>query len=687
MADLYAFVSLVAVLGTAFLLTRAVRPRGYVEAALWLTLWTTTLIVLLGYAVSERHVLREVHWWALGSVLALGLLVLTIAAVPALRAQCFRPLRMPCQLEAIMQHADKQQFSTRVLIGLALVVALVSLGNLLLILGTEPSNYDALSYHISRIAVFLQANTLNYYGSNYWGEVVHPKVATVLMLYTFLVSGQQINMVQLVQYLAYFVTIVAIYGITRHLGATRQASLFAALLFGLLTITIAEAASAQNDLVMAAMIACTTFGLVAYRTWRTPKYLVLAALAFALAAGVKATAASFAPSLAVLAIWAVWPQPGRGPQTARHLAVALAALAGWVALITLPAGYLGTQQHFGNALGPADVRKTHAFGHMPPAQLLQFGQLNLARYAIEFVGLDGMPGVLGIDRAHTAILHGLCRGAHTLGLDVTGPQGARRTLGAHDSLVCSEDRSYWGILGILLIWPVVLFTLFAPGRPWPARLFALATLIAFVAQAFLSPYDWYRGRYFMTVAIFALPTLAFIFPPQRRWLRGALAVVLVLGGVSALTATCSRQGSWIVPLYAKGKWIAPTYTYDRSMQLTRQASDFRLLAFDSLVPEDAVIAVDSYREIPITIFYGDRFSRRIIAISPSVQKPKRLPIPPEAYALVYDDASPYYQPGDIPICQSKTRLLGTIYLRLLHPTEKDRATIQLFGGDPNIMCP
>lgn len=685
MAGILGLLSLVALVATALLLMRAVRPRGYVEAALWYALFLSALIVVLGYTVSELHVLSDLRWWTVGSLLVCAATVLVCRSRPALRAACFRPLQMPRRLETVIQQADKTQFSTRVLIGLAIIVALVALGNFILILGAQPSTYDVVSYHISRIGFYLQANTLNYYDTNFWAEVAHPKIATVLMLYAYLVLHEAYNMMALVQYGAYLLTMVALYGITRHLGASRQGSLFAALLFSLLTIVIAEAATGQNDMVMTAFIAGTVYGCVAYRQTRALRYLVLAALAFALAAGVKSSVAAFVLPLALIAGWAVWPTPTAGKAPARHIGIALLALVLWGCVLTLPSGYLGNLQHYGHPVGTAAMRKEHAFEGRSAGDILRYGGMNVVRYAIEFTGLDGLPPMFGFDTLHQRIMHHWVGVAATVGLNVATEDGGRRVLGENDPIACSEDRSFWGILGVLLIWPVVLWTLLAPGRPGPARLFALAAVISFLAQAYMSPYDWYRGRYFITTAIFALPALGFIFPPRARVFRAALAAVLILGGISAFSATVIRQGTLMIPINVDGAWYS-TLLLDRMSQLTRQAPDFNMLPYFALVPEDGTVAIDSTREIPNLFFFGDSFSRTLVPISPYNRPPHSLPIPDDADALIYDDESPYRRPGDIVLVQSEYATLGTLYLRILHPTEEQAPYIVSFGGDPALMA-
>jgi hypothetical protein len=71
----------------------------------------------------------------------------------------------------------------------------------------------------------------------------------------------------------------------------------------------------------------------------------------------------------------------------------------------------------------------------------------------------------------------------------------------------SEDFSYWGALGFLLIWPVVIWLLFERGNHGSGKIFAVAAVVFLIVQAFSGPYDPWRGRYFLSCAPFALIAL------------------------------------------------------------------------------------------------------------------------------------------------------------------------------------
>ena len=222
-----------------------------------------------------------------------------------LRAVCLAQLTLPDDIEQRIRRADFRRFDTRVLLALAITMALAAVVNFIVILGLEPSNSDALDYHLPRIMYYLQHGNLNYFGASYWAIVIHPKVATVLMLYSYLIGDLNANLTQLVQFFAYFVSTLAVYGICRHLGQSRRHSAFAALVFSLLTIVLMEASSAQNDLLLTAFTGCLLYLLLAYRTAREVKYLWLASVALALALGVKATMLLVLPSLLLVLLFAL----------------------------------------------------------------------------------------------------------------------------------------------------------------------------------------------------------------------------------------------------------------------------------------------------------------------------------------------------------------------------------------------
>ncbi|MHB9022615.1 MAG: ArnT family glycosyltransferase [Armatimonadota bacterium] len=668
--NIVAPVSLLSLLFASALLIRMLRPRGHVEAMLLWSLMLATEIVLLGYVLSAMHGLNNMGWWAVGSLVVLVLVCIPPACNPSLREVCLRKPRIPREIERRIAAADFRRFDTWLLLLPVATVILAGVVNYALVLSLEPANLDVLNYHLARIGFYLQQGHLGHDDANYWALIVHPKVATVLMLYTYKISGLAC-LTSFVQFLAYGITMLAIYGMARLLNGTRRGSLFAAMVFGLLTICLLEASTAQNDLVMAAFLGCAGFFLLRYRFQHAPRDLLLSGLAFALAAGVKANIIMAVPSLTVVALHALWPRRGETPYPRwRNLGIGLLGFLFALLIITLPSGYAENVRRYGHPIGPASVRLEHGYaGAESPGQLLRYGGLNLLRYTYRALSLDGVPEMTVTRSVQWILLSPLRQLFDLLHIDIESPAGCRRGIKFYPQMpfISNANTSGWGMLGFLLVWPVAMLFLLDWRRQNGVRIFAIASLLFFIVQAFVGPYDYFRGRYFIMGAVFALPPLAFIGLASRSWLKKSyLTVVLLLGCLSALCTVCIRYGTLVFPMKLNGRYVNSTFTLDRAAQLVREYPDMYIpfVTYESYVPDLAIVASDDLRYFTY-LFQGENFSRTLIYLTPF--DGDRRPLPSTAQFLLFTTNSPYakhLREDDVLLCVNQP-YVGTLYLRKL----------------------
>ncbi|MHB9132988.1 MAG: glycosyltransferase family 39 protein [Armatimonadota bacterium] len=683
MPEVYAFITQLSMLGAAVLFTRLLRPRDPVQFGLTFAVVISTFIVLLGYLLSAFTRFNALAWWAGGSALLLACIAVPVSIHPGARALCWRRISSLRSLEQRLAEAKSWRFEIVVLVALGIVTALVLLVNFVIILSLAPGNLDALCYHLPRMLYYLQQGSLRYYDANYWADIVHPKVSTILFAFTYLVSGKMANLTQLVQYFSGLVSMLAIYGSTRVLGANRRGSVLAALLFALLPICLTEAASAQNDMVLTAFIACTLYFLLVFWESRRLGHLALAAVAFALAFGVKANAVAVLPALLPLAVYLLLPRHGEQRAAAwRWTMVGLGALLLALALITLPAGYGENYRIFHHPFGPQQIRAQHSYEGVGLPRLLHFGSLNLLRYAANFLTLDGLEPMPGAVAVQTGIDAGVERLTQRLGINLAAPDGARMPFGYNyiHLILANENASYWGILGWLLLWPVTLAAAFGRGRAPALRLLAFGAVIFFVAQAFVSPYDAFRGRYFITGALFVLPAVAFLrLPPRTMVGRSLLALVLVLGGITGLCSLCYRMGTQVLPYYYPGGSSQSTFTMDGAAQLVRQGQQlyYLLLTYNAIVPEHAVVANDIRVAVPFPeyLLFGDPATRKVVPVRPWFGHPK--PLPADAEYIVYSASSRNKWAEDVPLIKDDASF-GTIYV---HKLKEEKTGIKRKGTD------
>lgn len=614
--------------------TRAeILPAGFI--------FLTSQIILLGYLLSHFNCLALARAWMAGSCtwlfLALAARRLAVARGQGTCAAAQDALSPRAWLTEIASWPRLEKLL--VLPPLFSALLLMALG-LALIAFTVPHESDSLGYHLARMAYYYQHGNLRFFDADYWAIVAHPTNPAILMLYSFVASGGNESLLPLVQWIAYGVSIAAVYGITRRLGVSRAWSLLAASLFALLPDALLESMAAENDLILTAYIACAVLFIAEFACTLRTRYLGLAGVSAALALGVKSSALLCLPALGVVVVFAlVEAAKNSRPRFIPRLTVFTLGFCLAAGALVLPAGYLENWRRFGNPVGPPEVVSSHSYAAANSGQAVKYGAMNLLRYAFDFLSLDGLQFHFA-EELQFRVRKPLVRACVIYGLFLDRPTGSRFAFSFYRNPMAHEDRSYWGILGFGLLWLSVPLAIF--GRSKAAIWFAAATLAFLFAQAFLASYDFWRGRYFITGGVWACPLAACVLAKSGRGWRTYAAAVVLLGCLSAWSAFLFRN-SYV--LRRGGGLFHP----DRLAEML--ADQPALIApykeFDRRVPAGATVAVAAPRDLCEYALFGPKLQRRILPVNSFLHG--LLPIPPEAQFYLYQGSAPQPTATDIPL--------------------------------------
>lgn len=287
------------------------------------------------------------------------------------------------------------------------------------------------------------------------------------------------------------------------------------------------------------------------------------------------------------------------------LAVALAA----------PSGYVANLARWGRLVGPQEAIEAHTFAGVPLEARVTYGARNVVFLATDFVSLDGLPRVTPVLRAQAALRRIVMAPLQWANVDVTGPAAARSGFLPDRPVLAHEAHAYWGVAGLLLIWPAVLAAAVSR-RPSFERALAWGVILFLVLQAFSGPYDSFRGRYFLSSAVLGCPLCVRWFRVRGTLARAYVCIALALTICAGLASAFFRSAAPLVSLQYAGVEHVSILRRDRSAQLARNwaalADVFREL--DRLVPLSATVAVclppDSF-EYPI---FGPRLQRRVVPV-------------------------------------------------------------------------
>jgi hypothetical protein len=480
-----------------YVIARLYKPSSLIDAVLLLFVIFCSITVLAGHATSLADSFGSTLSWILAQLIVLFLAGGTASLRSGLTAPLIRHHARGLYRLLSDTKAGLSPFEKAILYPATITLAILGICNVILTLFVAPHTWDSMTYHLARMGYYIQQGNLSHFDANYWAQIVHPINATILLAFSYLASGGNENLTQVVQLCSYWVAVLSVYGISRAIGQQRSASLLSALTFGLLINCLMEATSAQNDLLLTALIAVSAYFLFRASVTRTIRLLLPSSVALGLALGVKESSLLAVPSIVLLSIYLFsrWPTADRRLFRKPLFIFAVLTIAS-VSVFTLPSGYTANTSAFGHPLGPDSVRHEHSFEGHSAEEVLVEGSKNVLRYVLDFFSFDGFPHAQIVTGSQHTIRSTLVSWFQEAGVDVTADRGTREQFSVSRMPSAHEDYSYWGILGFCLIWIMVILLAAGIPRSGSGRILAYATLLFFLVQCFAGPYDPWRGRYF-----------------------------------------------------------------------------------------------------------------------------------------------------------------------------------------------
>lgn len=175
-----------------------------------------------------------------------------------------------------------------------------------LILYVPPNNLDGLSYHLTRVAYWLQFDSLFPWETLNVRQTTFPLNAEIAVMWTILLRGTD-QFAGFVQWLSALISAVGIFGIGRFLGFSRAQCAFPALIYLTLSQVFLQSTSVQNDLVISAFVVSAVYLLLLGIRRQHHGALLISGICVGLAVGTKSTAVFILPGLAAAA-FLLWIQ-------------------------------------------------------------------------------------------------------------------------------------------------------------------------------------------------------------------------------------------------------------------------------------------------------------------------------------------------------------------------------------------
>jgi hypothetical protein len=169
---------------------------------------------------------------------------------------------------------------------------------------TVPSkNWDSMTYHLTRAAMWQQNHSIDHYFTRNLRQVEMPMNAEIGFLWGFLITNSD-YLSFILQWISLIIILLTLYKILKLLEFNETVSLITSFIFSTLNIILLEASTTQNDLIATSFIILTIYFVVLVLKSEKIifKYIIIAGMSAGMAIGSKSFSYLFIPGLLLFLI-------------------------------------------------------------------------------------------------------------------------------------------------------------------------------------------------------------------------------------------------------------------------------------------------------------------------------------------------------------------------------------------------
>jgi 4-amino-4-deoxy-L-arabinose transferase-like glycosyltransferase len=467
--------------------------------------------VLLTAITELLSLFRQITFSA---VLGLWLLSLVVAVVYYLR------LRGRGNGPSIRSRlATLSHFDRSLLGGLALISAVIAIIAWL----APPNNWDSLTYHMSRVAHWIQNKTVANYPTNLLRQLHQNPQAEFTILNFQILAGSD-RVANLVQWFSMVGSMVGVSLLAKQLGASLRGQIFAAVVAGTIPMGILQGSSTQNDYVVAFWLVCFVYYAMLLKADGELLYALATGASLGLAILTKGTAYLYAfPFTAWVGLALIRSRHAKG--------FALIAVIVATSLVINAGHYARNYELYGSPMGPG--QEGGSFRYSNDAFTISSAASNVVRN----VGLHaGTP----FKQVNAVLENGIYKLHKAIGVDPNDPRTTWprtefrvRRLSNHEDLAGNP-------LHLVLIVVCLPFLLLRRNNP-DARYYSICLLAAFLLFSVYLKWQPWHSRLQLPLFVLWSPVVGLMVAETRyRRLANVIVVTLIVAAVPWLVYNSSR---------------------------------------------------------------------------------------------------------------------------------------------------
>jgi hypothetical protein len=439
-------------------------------------------------------------------VLAVAWLLLAVASFAyAAKIRANRPAKIQAGSEPDTTSLDKLDWFLLSITGL--LVALVGITAIV----SAPNTWDAMAYHMSRIAQWMTNHDVGLYPVFYSVQLILSPWAEYAMMHLDVLYGGD-RLVNLIEWFSMIGSIIGVSLIAQRLGAGVRGQILAAIACATIPAGFLEASGAMNTYVGAFWIVVAVYYLLRWNERQTWPVALAMGSALGLAIMTKGTAYVFLPFV-LLACWWIGSAASRKLLLVRVPVLVLAILVLNGPLFIRNFRLSGSPLGFSTLLGDDTLRQYSNSRHSASITFANVVK-NLSLHVVTPIGAVN-------HEASRLIIASL----QTLHIDPDDPADTYRG-GFHLNNVSSHEERAGNPLQLALILVSILLLFSRRIGNRALRLFALGVIGSFVLFCALIRWEPWNARYQMPFFLLGVAFVGVVL--ERSWPRLALTSVACL---------------------------------------------------------------------------------------------------------------------------------------------------------------
>jgi hypothetical protein len=440
--------------------------------------------------------------------LAVAWLLLAIASFAyAAKIRASRPAKLEPGSEPAPTSFDTLDW---ILLSLAgLLVALVGITAIV----SAPNTWDAMAYHMSRIAQWMTNRDVNLYPAFYSVQLFLSPWAEYAMMHLDVLYGGD-RLVNLIEWFSMIGSIIGVSLIAEELGAGRRGQIFAAIAVATLPGVVLEASGAMNTCVGAFWIVAAVYYVLRWNECQSSIVLWAIGATVGLAVMTKGTAWVLLPCT-LLACWWI------GSTTARKLLLSRIPVLLLAILVLNGPLFVRNYRLSGSPLGfpePMGDDPLRTYSNSRYSVSITLGNV------VKNVALHLATPVGGINQRLTRLIFST---SQTLGLDLDSPASTWRG-GFRLNKVSGHEERAGNPLQLALIFISCLF-LFGSRASRTLRLYVLGLFASFVLFCALMRWQPWNARFHLPLFVLGMALAGVVFELKMpRYALISIACLLLL---------------------------------------------------------------------------------------------------------------------------------------------------------------